>query len=200
LIFPANAYAKIDFLKALKDNTDTYTSMDTIIKNIINENINDCKLCYTDNTEIENVKYELFTNCKHYEIDRTLIYDKLGEIFEYAEKYNMNDTVIEKIKKEDYSYLFSLYALSVFDEYVIDIIKDKYKYNNYYITDRHNEIAELTINEIIELYKANSIKDELIKFINDWKQCGYKVSNDNLMKLKWGTVMKLINSIDCVVY
>jgi hypothetical protein len=171
--------------------------MDTIIKNIINEDVGCCKLCYTGNTEIENVKYELFSSGKYYEIDRTLIYDKLGAIFAYAEQYNMNDIVIENIKQENYSDLFNMYALSVFDEYVIDIIKDKYQYDREFITDRHNEIAELTFNEIIELYKADSIKDELIKWVNDWKQSSYKASNG---ELKWGMVLKLINDIDYVDY
>ena len=171
--------------------------MDTIIKNIINENVNEYKLCYTDNTEIENVKYQLFNSGKHYNIDRTLIYDKLGEIFEYAEQYNMNDTVIEKIKQENHVDLFSLYALSVFDTFTIDIIKDKYKYDREFITDRFTEVKELTINEIIELYKADSIKTELWKFVNDWRYSDISVNN---VELKWGMVMKLINDIECVDY
>ena len=190
---------KLQILKALKDSTDivVVVIMERIVYGIINKSINDCKLCYTDNTEIESVKCELFNSGKYYEIDRTLIYDKLGAIFEYAERYNMNDTVIENIKQENYSDLFSMYALSVFDEYVIDIIKDKYKYDREFITDRYTEVKELTINEIIELYKADTIKDDLIKWVNEWRHAEYLATDT---ELKWGLVMRIINGIDRVEY
>tara|TARA_B100000497_G_C7653776_1_gene393440 strand:- start:777 stop:1304 length:528 start_codon:yes stop_codon:yes gene_type:complete len=175
--------------------------MERIIKHIITANIDDCKLYYTDNAEIETLKFELFNNGIDYEIDRNLIYDKLGEILEYADEYDMIHTVIMKLKQKKYSDLFSLYALSVFDQYAIEIIKDKYKYDRKFIRDRYNEIIKLTYNEIIKLYKADNIKDELIKFVTDWHKRHYTFSISNHTKeLQWGMVQKIINGIDYIEY
>ena len=176
--------------------------MDRVIKNIINNNlITDdgiIILKYENNDAIDNLKNELFNSEIIYDnIDRTNVYDKLADIFVYAEQYNMSDTIIEWIKEENLNSLFCLYALSVFDGFVVELIKDKYLYDREFITRAFNDIKDLSFDSIIGLYEAEKINETMYKFYNNWIISGIK-TNDT--EVKWGLVLKIIKSIDDVCY
>ena len=176
--------------------------MDRVIKNIINNNLNTDDgiiiLKYENNDAIDNLKTELFNSGIIYDnIDRTNVYDKLADIFVYAEEYNMTDTIIMWIKEEDLNHLFCLYALSVFDVFVVELIKDKYLYDREFITRAFNDIKDLSFDSIIRLYDAEKNNETMYKFYNDWIISGIK-TNDT--EVKWGLVLKIINSIDDVCY
>lgn len=176
--------------------------MDRVIKNIINNNlITDdgiIILKYENNDDIENLKNELFNSEIIYDnIDRTNVYDKLADIFVYAEQYNMSDTIIEWIKQENLNSLFCLYALSVYDDFVVELIKDKYLYDKEFNTRAFNDIKDLSFDSIIRLYEAEKINETMYKFYNDWIISGIKTDDK---KVKWGLVLKIIKSIDDVCY
>tara|TARA_R110000822_G_scaffold36044_2_gene101561 strand:- start:939 stop:1469 length:531 start_codon:yes stop_codon:yes gene_type:complete len=176
--------------------------MDRVIKNIINNNLNTDDgiiiLKYENNDAIDNLKTELFNSGIIYDnIDRTNVYDKLADIFVYAEEYNMTDTIIMWIKEEDLNHLFCLYALSVFDVFVVELIKDKYLYDREFIARAFNDIKDLSFDSIIRLYDAEKNNETMYKFYNDWIISGIK-TNDT--EVKWGLVLKIINSIDDVCY
>ena len=176
--------------------------MDRVIKNIINNNLNTDDgiiiLKYENNDAIDNLKTELFNSGIIYDnIDRTNVYDKLADIFVYAEEYNMTDTIIMWIKEEDLNHLFCLYALSVFDVFVVELIKDKYLYDREFITRAFNDIKDLSFDNIIRMYDAEKINKSMYKFYNNWIISGIKTDDK---EVKWGLVLKIINSIDDVCY
>jgi len=179
--------------------------MDNKIRDIISENIDDYKLCYEANSELELLKNDLFNNNITYNnIDKYELYNKLGEIFEYSENYNMEDTIIRWVKEDDMNSLFNLYALAKFDEFVLDILKNKYSYDIEFIKARYNEIVDLDFNEIIDFYKANTIKDELEIWWDDWLESNYKqtINKNSINELSWGLVKYkyIIEHIDNIDY
>lgn len=105
--------------------------MDGVIKEIITENIIHNCVSIHDGNELNVLKERLFNSGNDYSllIDIHLVYDKLADIFEYAEENDITDKIIEYIKDADYSNLFSLYAYSVFDEIVQEIIDEEIDYH-----------------------------------------------------------------------
>ncbi len=84
----------------------------------------------------------------------------------------------------------------------IDILKNKYSYDIEFIKARYNEIVDLDFNEIIDFYKANTIKDELEIWWDDWLESNYKqtINKNSINELSWGLVKYIIEHIDNIDY